>query len=154
MAATDCSLSFRFRHLGDGNMFWLFINGDDSYGGFDHILRVKVTRKSVALQVDAHTLDPEGPNVQPGRKPDAKSKSYRAPEQLKPEMVKGLDDDEWHELKLTFKGDTVAISLDGDRWEQSLSRPGFAFEKQEFFLFLSGGEAGIEVDDLKITPKR
>ena len=147
---TDGTFSFRYRHLGDGNMFWLFINGDDGYGGFDHVLRVKVTRKAVALQVDAHTMDPSGPNVKPGRKPDATSGSYRAQEQLDPEMVKGLDDDAWHELELSFKGDTVEISLDGRHWQTELTRPGFAFEKQEFFLFLAGGEAGIEIDDLKI----
>ncbi|MDF1819920.1 MAG: hypothetical protein P1U54_14900 [Immundisolibacteraceae bacterium] len=150
---TDGTFSFRFRHLGDGNMFWLFINGDDGYGGFDHVLRVKVTRKAISLQVDAHTMDPKGPNVQPGRKPDPKSGAYRAPEQLKPEMVEGLDDDGWHELELSFEDDTVEISLDGRNWKTELSSPGFAFEKQEFFLFLSGGEAGIEIDDLKITPK-
>lgn len=149
---TDGTFSFRFRHLGDGNMFWLFINGDDGFGGFDHVLRVKVTRKAVSPQVDAHTMDPKGPNVQPGRKPDATSGAYRAPEQLKPEMVEGLDDDDWHELELSFEGDTVEIALDGRHWKTKLSRPGFAFEKQEFFLFIDGGEAGMEFDDLKITP--
>ena len=147
---TDGTFSFRFRHLGDGKMFWLFINGDDGFGSFDHVLRVKVTREAVSLQVDAHTMDPKGPNVQAGRKPDATSGSYRAPEKLKPEMVEGLDDDDWHELKLSFEGDTVKISLDGRHWKTELSRPGFAFEKNEFYLHITGGKAGLEIDDLKI----
>jgi len=70
-------------------------------------------------------MDPKGPNVQAGRKPDATSGSYRAPEKLKPEMVEGLDDDDWHELELKFKGDTVKISLNGRPWKTELSRPGF-----------------------------
>ena len=151
IAETDGTISFRYRHLSKDGMIWLFINGEDGFGSYDHILRVKVTRKSVALQVDAHTKDPKGPNVQPTRPPDKISGAYRAPEQLPPEIVKNLDDDAWHELEITFKDDQVEITLDRRLWKTKLSRPGFAFEKQEIAIFLAGGEQGIEIDDLKVT---
>jgi hypothetical protein len=153
IAETDCTLTFRYRQLGDGNMIWLFINGDDGFGGYDHILRVKLTRNAISLQVDAHTKDPNHPDVQKDRKPDATSGAYRAGEKLTPEQVKGLDDDAWHELELVFEGDTVELKLDGHRWKTKLTRPGFAFEKQEIAMFLAGGEQGIEIDDLKVTSK-
>jgi hypothetical protein len=151
IAEKDCTISFRYRHLGDGNMIWLFINGEDGFGGFDHILRVKLTRNAISLQVDAHTKDPNHPDVQKDRKPDATSGAYRAGEKLPPQQVKGLDDDAWHELELVFEGDTVEIKLDGRHWKTKLSRLGFAFEKQEIAMFLAGGEKGIEIDDLKVT---
>tara|TARA_R110002096_G_scaffold74283_20_gene176141 strand:+ start:1077 stop:1760 length:684 start_codon:yes stop_codon:yes gene_type:complete len=151
IAETDCALTFHYRHLGDGNMIWLFINGDDGFGGFDHILRVKLTRNSVGLQVDSHTKDPNHPDLQADRNPDATSGAYRVSEKLIPDPIEDLDDDEWHELKMVFEGNTVKITLDGRHWKTELTRPGFAFEKQEIALFLAGGEKGIEIDDLKVT---
>jgi hypothetical protein len=150
IAEKDCTISFRYRHLGDGNMIWLFINGEDGFGGFDHILRVKLTRSAVGLQVDGHTKDPNHPAVQEDRKPNATSGSYRVPEKLHPEQIESLDDDEWHELELVFKGDTAAISLDRRLWSTEVTRPGFVHEKQEISLMQNGGEKGIEIDDLKV----
>ena len=59
----DCSISFRYRHLGDGKMLWLFIDGDDGFGGQDHMLRVRLLRNSVHIQVDAHTKNPKDPKL-------------------------------------------------------------------------------------------
>ncbi len=150
IAETDGTISFRYRHLSKNGMIWLFINGEDGFGSYDHILRVKLTRKAVSLQVDGHTMDPNAPNVQPDRAPDSVSGAYRASEKLRPNLVEGLDNDDWHELEMAFKGDTIKITLDGRHWKTELSRPGFAFEKQEIAMFLKGDELGVEIDDLKV----
>lgn len=149
----DCTISFRYRFLGDKNFIWLFINGDDSFGGYDHILRVKLLSTGVAVQVDAHTKDPKELKVKKGkkpRKPDKVSGAYRVQESLPMEKV-NLKDNKWHELTLVFKKNTVSMNLDGKLWAKELTRPGFGFEKQGINWFLNGGEKGIEIDDLKVT---
>jgi len=158
----DCSISFRYRHLGDGKMLWLFIDGDDGFGGQDHMLRVALLRNSVRIQVDAHTKNPKDPKLlknlarrrkqspqKEDRPPDKVSGAYRVEERLKPEAV-DLQDKNWHNLQLVFKGDRVVIRLDNNRWTKSLQRPGFAFRKNMLLFMLNGGESGIEIDDLKI----
>ena len=148
----DCTISFRYRFLGDKNLIWLFINGDDSFGGYDHILRVKLLTTGVAVQVDAHTKDPKELKLKKGetpRKPDKVSGAYRVQERLPMEKV-NLNDNKWHELTLVFKKNTVSMSLDGKLWTKELTRPGFGFEKQGINWFLIGGEKGIEIDDLKV----
>lgn len=159
---TDCTISFRYRFLGDSKMIWLFIDGDDSYGGQDHVLRVKLMRDAVGLQVDAHTKDPKHPQLlknlanrrkqSPAKKdrpPDPVSGAYRVSEQLKPEPIH-LRDNRWHTLSLAFKGDQVSIRIDDDRWSKNLTRPGFAFKKNMLLLLIAGSNEGIEIDDLKI----
>ena len=153
IAEKDCTLSFKYRFLNEEKgMIWLFINGDDSFGGYDHILRVKLTKKAVAVQIDGHTKDPKHPEVQEGRKSDPVSGAYRYSEKMRPDKV-DLEDSEWHQLELVFKKDEVAISLDGKRWRKKLERPGFMHEKQELSWFLNGGDKGIEIDDVKVISK-
>lgn len=57
----------------------MFINGDDSFGGYDHILRVRLLKNGVAVQVDAHTKDSKQVKAKKGkktRKPDKVSGAY------------------------------------------------------------------------------
>jgi hypothetical protein len=61
-----------------------------------------------------------------------------------------LNDNKWHELKLAFKKNTVSMSLDGKLWTTELTRPGFGFEKQGINWMLTGGDKGVEIDDLKV----
>ena len=158
----DCTISVRFRHLGEGNLLYLFIDGDDGFGGQDHMLRVRINRNSVRVQVDNHTKDPKDPKllksiartkkINPNKKErpaDSISGAYRVPEMLKPNML-DLKDAKWHELKLLFKKDTVSISIDEKLWTKTLKRPGFAFKKDEILFMFDGGDKGIEIDDLKI----
>ena len=161
----DCTISLRFRHLGEGKLLYLFIDGDDGFGGQDHMLRVKVTRNAVGIQVDNHSKNPQDPKFlkiikkqkkqRPDKKerpPDPASGAYRIPELLRPDKV-NLNDNEWHELELVFKKDSVSISIDKTLWEKKLTRPGFAFKKDEILLMLNGGKKGIEIDDLKVLSK-
>lgn len=150
LAGKDLTMSFRYRHLEKGGMLWLFVDGDDGYGSIDHMLRVRLNRDSVVLEVDAHTLDPKHPLRQNTREPDSVSKAYRTNEVLPAEKV-DLSDTEWRTVKLVFKGDTVDMSVDG-KWKHTLKRPNFDATKRKLLWMQNGGEKGIEIDDVVITP--
>jgi hypothetical protein len=75
----DCTISFRYRYLDKEGSIRMFINGDDSFGGYDHILRVRLLKNGVAVQVDAHTKDSKQVKAKKGkktRKPDKVSGAY------------------------------------------------------------------------------
>ena len=150
LAGEDLTMSFRYRHLEKGGMLWLFVDGDDGYGSIDHMLRVRLNRDSVVLEVDAHTLDPKHPLRQNTREPDSVSKAYRTNEVLPAEKV-DLSDTEWRTVKLVFKGDTVDMSVDG-KWKHTLKRPNFDATKRKLLWMQNGGEKGIEIDDVIVTP--
>ena len=150
LAGKDLTMSFRYRHLEKGGMLWLFVDGDDGYGSIDHMLRVRLNRDSVVLEVDAHTLDPKHPLRQNTREPDPVSKAYRTNEVLPAEKV-DLSDTEWRKVKLVFKGDTVDMSVDG-KWKHTLKRPNFDATKRKLLWMQNGGEKGIEIDDVIVTP--
>jgi len=150
LAGKDLTMSFRYRHLDKGGMLWLFVDGDDGYGSVDHMLRVRLNRDSVVLEVDAHSLDPKHPLRQNTREPDPVSKAYRTNEHFPAEKV-DLADNEWRSVKLVFKGDTVDISVDG-KWKQTLKRPNFDATKHKLLWMQNGGEKGIEIDDVVVTP--
>ncbi len=150
LAGKDLTMSFRYRHLDKGGMLWLFVDGDDGYGSVDHMLRVRLNRDSVVLEVDAHSLDPKHPLRQNTREPDPVSKAYRTNEHFPAEKV-DLSDNEWRSVKLVFKGDTVDMSVDG-KWKHSLKRPNFDATKRKLLWMQNGGEKGIEIDDVLVTP--
>jgi len=150
LAGKDLTMSFRYRHLDKGGMLWLFVDGDDGFGSVDHMLRVRLNRDSVVLEVDAHSLDPKHPLRQNTREADPVSKAYRTNEHFPAEKV-DLADNEWRSVKLVFKGDTVDISVDG-KWKQTLKRPNFDATKHKLLWMQNGGEKGIEIDDVVVTP--
>jgi hypothetical protein len=146
----DLTMSFRYRHLEKGGMLWLFVDGDDGYGGTDHMLRVRLNRDSIVLEVDGHTFDKSHPLLQKNFPPLAVSGSLRTNEVLPGEKV-DLSANEWRTVKLAFKGDTVEMSVDG-KWQRSLKRPNFDAPKRKLLWMQSGGEKGIEIDDVIVTP--
>jgi len=74
----DLTISFRYRHLEQGGMVWFFVDGDDGYGSVDHMLRVKLMRTGIQLQIDSHSLDPNHPDRQNNSRPaDKVSGAYR-----------------------------------------------------------------------------
>ncbi|MDF2376512.1 MAG: alpha/beta hydrolase [Verrucomicrobiales bacterium] len=149
---TDLEISFRYRHRGPGGMLWFFVDGEDGYGSIDHMLRVKFLRDGVQLQVDSHSLDPEDPLRQKSERPaDKVSGAFRLNEMFPPEKV-DLSGSEWREVLVTFRGEEVRISIDGDRWAKTLSRPNFHARKQKLLWMQNGGEKGIEIDDLVVRP--
>ncbi len=148
----DLTLSFRYRHLGQGGMLWLFVDGDDGYGAVDHMLRVKLLRDSVALEVDAHSPDPKHPLRQKTREADPVSKVYRTNELFAPEKA-DLSANTWRTVKLIFKGDTVDMSVDGV-WSRRLTRANFDATKRKLLWMQNGGDAGIEIDDVAVTSAR
>ena len=150
LAGKDLTMSFRYRHLDKGGMLWLFVDGDDGFGSVDHMLRVRLNRDSVVLEVDAHSLDPKHPLRQNTREPDPVSKAYRTNEHFPAEKV-DLADNEWRSVKLVFKGDTVDMSVDG-KWKHTLKRPNFDAIKRKLLWMQNGGEKGIEIDDVVVTP--
>lgn len=147
----DLTLSFRYRHLGSGGMLWLFVDGDDGYGGVDHMLRVKLLRDSIILEVDAHTKDPEHPLRQHGRAADPISGAFRTNEHFPAERV-DLSASIWREVKLVFSGESVTMSVAGKTWSRTLQRPNFNATKRKLLWMQSGGAEGIEIDEVHVIP--
>lgn len=147
----DLDLSFRYRHLGAGGWLWFFVDGDDGLGGTDHLLRVKLTRDAIQLQVDGHTFDTGHPRLNAGRHADKESGLLRTNEHLPADQL-DLSANDWHRVRLVFRHDEVTVSLDGDRWQKTLRRPGFAPAKKKLLWMQNGGEAGIELDDITVKP--
>lgn len=148
----DLTMSFRYRHLGQGGMLWLFVDGDDGYGSVDHMLRVKLLRDSIVLEVDAHSPDPKHPLRQNTREADPISKVYRTNEFFAPEKM-DLSANIWRSVRLVFKGDTVDMSVAGV-WSRRLTRTNFDATKRKLLWMQNGGDAGIEIDDVIVTPTR
>ena len=146
----DLTMSFRYRHLENSGMLWLFVDGDDGYGSVDHMLRVRLNRDNITLEVDAHTPDPKHPLRQNTREADPISKVYRTNEHFAAEKF-DLSANEWRTVNLAFKGDTVDMSVDG-KWTRQLKRPNFDATKRKLLWMQNGGESGIEIDDIVVAP--
>lgn len=147
----DLTISFRYRHLAAGGWLWFFVDGDDGFGSEDHMLRVKLLREGVQLQVDAHSKDASHPNRQKtGRPADPKSGAFRLNEFLPLEKV-DLTAGVWREVKLVFRGEEVVITLDGRTWSKTLRRANFNASKRKLLWMQNGGEAGIELDDIQVS---
>lgn len=148
----DLTISFRYRHLAAGGWLWFFVDGEDGFGSEDHMLRVKLLREGVQLQVDAHSKDANHPMRQnTGRPADPESGAYRLNEFLPLEKV-DLSTNTWRTVKLVFRGEEVQITLDGQTWSKTLTRPNFNAGKKKLLWMQNGGEAGIEIDDIVVTP--
>lgn len=147
----DLTISFRYRHLAAGGWLWFFVDGDDGFGSEDHMLRVKLLREGIQLEVDAHSKDPKHPLLQKNRPPDKKSGAYRMNEVFPLEKV-DLSANTWHEVKLVFRGEDVVITVDGQTWSKTLTRPNFNAAKRKLLWMQNGGEAGVELDDIQVTP--
>lgn len=147
----NLEISFRYRHLEDGGMVWFFVDGDDGFGSVDHMLRVKLNRKNVQLQIDAHSLDADHPDRQNnGRPADKVSGAYRLNKKLPPESV-DLSANVWREVKVTFQGDTALISVDGTAWRKTLNHACFNRTKRKLLWMQKGGEKGVEIDDIRVA---
>ena len=147
----DVSITFRYRHLGDGGWLWFFVDGDDGFGSVDHMLRVKLLRNSVTLEVDAHTKDTAHPLLQKNRAVDPVSGVYRTNEVFPAEKI-DLSGNGWRTVKLVFKSDAVSMSIDDKLWSSSLVRPNFNAGKRKLLWMQNGGEKGIEIDDIRVEP--
>jgi hypothetical protein len=146
----DLAIQFRYRHLASGGWLWFFVDGGDGFDGEDHMLRVKLLREGIQLEVDAHSKDPEHPLLQKNRPPDRKSGAYRLNEVLPIEKV-DLTADTWHEVRLVFHGERVTVSVDGQAWLKTLERPNFNAAKTKLLWMQNGGDAGIELDDILVS---
>jgi len=147
----DLTLSFRYRHLEDGGWLWFFVDGADGFGSTDHMLRVKLLREGIQLEIDGHSLDANHPQRQNTRAPDKVSGAYRLNEFL-PLKKHDLKANVWHQVKIVFKGDQVTLTLDDQAWAQSLKRSAFKGEKRKLLWMQNGGEKGIELDEIHVTP--
>ncbi|MFK8113697.1 MAG: hypothetical protein AB8B91_15955, partial [Rubripirellula sp.] len=147
---TDLEISFRYRHLQEGGMLWFFVDGDDGFGSIDHMLRVKLLRTGIQLQIDSHSLDPNHPDRQNNDRPaDKVSGAFRLNERFDLERV-DLSANVWRQVKLTFRADTVAISVDGKTWSKRLEHACFDVAKRKLLWMQKGGEMGIEIDDILV----
>lgn len=151
VSGKDLAISFRYRHLGPGGMLWFFVDGDDGFGSVDHMLRVKLLRDGVQLQVDSHSLDSNHPLRQKQERPaDKVSGAYRLNEFLPLEKA-DLSASAWHTVKLVFQGESVTMSVDDTRWSKTLSRANFNAGKRKLLWMQNGGEKGIEIDDISVV---
>jgi hypothetical protein len=116
------------------------------------MLRVKLLRDGVQLQIDAHSKDANHPMRQNTDRPaDPKSGAYRLNEILPLEKV-DLTANAWREVKLVFHGEEVIITLDGTTWAKTLKRANFNAAKRKLLWMQNGGNQGIELDDIHVTP--
>jgi len=146
----DLEISFRYRHLEDGGMVWFFVDGDDGFGSVDHMLRVRLNRTGIQLQIDSHSLDPNHPDRQNnGRPADKISGAYRLNKKLPQEDV-DFSANAWRQVKLIFEGDTVTITVDGKAWGKTVKHACFSAAKRKLLWMQKGGEKGIEIDDVKV----
>jgi hypothetical protein len=150
IAGRDLEIRFRYRHLGEGGWLWFFVDGDDGFGSVDHMLRIKLLRDAIQLQIDSHTLDAKHPLLQAGRAPDPVSRAYRLNERFPP-IPLDLRTNVWRELRLRFHGSTVDIALDAGGWQHRLEHPGFDAAKRKLLWMQNGGAAGLELDDIHVT---
>lgn len=149
VSGADISISFRYRHLGDGGWLWFFVDGDDGGGGTDHQVRLKLLRDKVQIEVNGHTLVKDDSGLQPDRPADKVSGMYRTREIIPAEPL-DLSGKAWKQVHLVFRGKTLEVSIDGDRWKTELKRDGFDKEKRKLLWMQNGGEAGIELDDIEV----
>lgn len=150
VSGKDMVISFRYRHLAEGGWLWFFVDGDDGFGSVDHMLRVKLRRDGIQLQVDSHSKDPEHPMRQKkGRPADKVSGAYRLNEFLPLERV-DLSANQWRTVVLHFSGERVEIRLDENVWVKTLNRPCFDAVKRKLLWMQQGGEKGIEIDDVVV----
>jgi hypothetical protein len=145
----DLTITFRYRHLGDGGWLWFFVDGDDGFGSVDHMLRVKLLRDGVQLEVDAHSKDPNHPQRQNNRPADKIGGAYRLNEFFPLEKV-DLSENTWRDVRLEFLADKVVISVDGKTWSKTLKRANFNAGKRKLLWMQNGGEKGIELDDILV----
>jgi hypothetical protein len=145
----DLTISFRYRHLGEGGMLWFFVDGEDGFGSEDHMLRVKLLRDGVHMEVDAHSKDEHHPLRQNSRPADQVSGAYRLNEHLPFEKV-NLSQNDWREVKLVFYDEQVSMSIDHHLWRKTLSRSNFNAGKHKLLWMQNGGEKGIEIDDVHV----
>jgi hypothetical protein len=109
-------------------------------------------RDGVQLQIDAHSKDANHPMRQnTGRPADPKSGAYRLNEILPLEKV-DLTANTWREVKLVFHGEEVTITVDGETWSKTLQRANFKAAKRKLLWMQNGGNQGIELDDIDVTP--
>ncbi|QDT52981.1 hypothetical protein Pan44_09950 [Caulifigura coniformis] len=146
----DLAISFRYRHLGEGGWLWFFVDGDDGFGSVDHLLRIKLLRDRIQLEVDGHSRDADHPMRQKRREADPVSKAYRLNELLPPSKI-DLSKSEWHTVTAEFHGEEVVMTLDGMKWTETLKRPDFNAVKRKLLFMQNGGDAGIEIDDVHVT---
>jgi len=147
----DLAISFRYRHLEPGGWLWFFVDGDDGFGGVDHMLRVKLLRDAIVLEVDAHTKDPDHPLRQKSRAADPATGAFRTNEFL-PAEKRDLSADTWREVRVVFQGERVSVHLDTPAWTKTLSRPCFNDAKRKLLWMQNGGQQGIELDDIRVDP--
>lgn len=147
----DLTITFRYHHLADGGWLWFFVDGDDGFGSVDHMLRVKLLRDGVQLEVDAHSKDPSHPQRQNSRPPDKVGGAYRLNEFFPLEKV-DLSKNVWREVRLEFNGDKATIQVEGNVWSKILTRSNFNADKRKLLWMQNGGEDGIELDDLRVEP--
>jgi hypothetical protein len=154
---TDVTLSFRYRHLADGGWLRFFVDGDDDFGSEDHLLREKLLRHGIQLQVDGHSKDPNHPQRKEKDRPaDNVSGAYRLNESFPVEKA-DLRRNEWLSVQLVLQGEQVTLHVGDQLWSKTLGRPGFNATKRKLLWMQNGGEAGIELDDIKVhaaTPQR
>lgn len=150
VAGADLEISFRYRHTGEGGWLWFFVDGDDGFGSVDHLLRVKLLRNAVELEVDGHTKDPAHPLRQKtGRDADPVSGAWRTNEIL-PATKLDLSGTGWHEVKLVFSGETVKVGIDGEAWSETLSRPSFREVKRKLLWMQNAGKDSLEIDEVTV----
>jgi hypothetical protein len=62
-----------------------------------------------------------------------------------------LSTNTWREVKLVFRGEEVVITLDGQTWSKTLTRPNLNATKRKLLWMQNGGEDGVELDDIQVT---
>jgi hypothetical protein len=60
----------------------------------------------------------------------------------------------WRTVSLVFSGQMVKVSIDGDAWSETLSRPGFCGSKRKLLWMQNAGRHSLEIDEITVFEPR
>ena len=156
--ARNLTIQFSIKFTKPGGAL-LLVDGDNAYGEQDHLLRVSLGAKSVALQQDSGTLESKKANkatrdaaTKDGHKPVPPTQEQLAnPKFHRTDMLvrkpAKLDDGQWHRVLVEINGQDAVAQVD----EVVLRATGTVLDANKHHLvFLIGGGGTMLIDDVKV----
>lgn len=163
--ARNFTVQFSIKFTKPGNAL-LLVDGDNAFGEQDHLLRVALGAKSVALQQDSGSLESKKANkaardaaTKAGRKApaptpeDLANPKFHRTDTLVRKPAK-LDDGQWHHVLVEVNGQEAVAQVG----EVVLRATGSVLDaKKHQLVFLIGGAGTMLIDNVKVwenAPRR
>ncbi len=156
--ARNCTVQFSIKFTKPGNAL-LLVDGDNAFGEQDHLLRVSLGAKSVALQQDSGSLESKKANK--AARDAATKEGRKAPVPTKEELANPtfhrtdtlvrkpakLDDGQWHHVLVEINSQEAVAQVD----EVVLRATGSVLDaKKHQLVFLIGGTGTMLIDNVKV----